>query len=84
MYVCVCNAVTENAIREAVDNGVRSLAELRLHTGCSMTCGTCRDLAEAVLRTVAERRGDSSLFECYVYFGSRKRPFMRPTRLRGW
>jgi len=49
MYVCVCNAVTENAIREAVDNGVCSLAELRLHTGCSMTCGTCQDLAEEVL-----------------------------------
>lgn len=49
MYVCVCNAVTENAIREAVDNGVRSLPELRLHTGCSMTCGTCQDLAEELL-----------------------------------
>ena len=54
MYVCVCNAVTENAIREAVDNGVRSLAELRLHTGCSMTCGTCQDLAEEVLAEAIE------------------------------
>jgi bacterioferritin-associated ferredoxin len=54
MYVCVCNAVTENAIREAVDNGVRSLAELRLHTGCSMTCGTCQELAEEVLAEAIE------------------------------
>jgi bacterioferritin-associated ferredoxin len=54
MYVCVCNAVTENAIREAVGNGVRSLAELRLHTGCSMTCGTCQEVAEEVLAEAIE------------------------------
>lgn len=54
MYVCVCNAVTENAIRDAVDHGVRSLGELRVHTGCSMTCGTCQDQAEQVLAEAIE------------------------------
>ncbi|TDJ35531.1 MAG: hypothetical protein E2O56_00875 [Gammaproteobacteria bacterium] len=62
MYVCVCNAVTENAIREAVDNGVRSLAELRLHTGCSMACGTCQDLAEELLAEAIEVRAGNLVY----------------------
>lgn len=56
MYVCVCNAVTENAIREAVGDGVRTLKELRLLTGCSMTCGTCQDVAEDVLAEAVQFR----------------------------
>jgi len=49
MYVCLCNAVTESAIHEAVDNGVRTVAELRLHTGCSNSCGSCEEMAAETL-----------------------------------
>jgi bacterioferritin-associated ferredoxin len=49
MYVCICNAVTDRAIREAVDGGVRSFAELRRSTGCSDCCGSCEDLAREIL-----------------------------------
>ena len=49
MYVCICNAVTESDIREAVADGARSLAELSARTGCSNTCGTCAEVAEEVL-----------------------------------
>jgi bacterioferritin-associated ferredoxin len=49
MYVCICNAVTDRAIREAADGGVRSFAELRRTTGCSDCCGSCEDLAREIL-----------------------------------
>jgi len=50
MYVCICNAVTDTDIRNAVDDGVRSMKQLRQATGCSSTCGCCRDTAREVLQ----------------------------------
>ena len=49
MYVCICHAVTDSAIRKAVSEGVRSLRELSFRTGCSTQCGSCAELAQQVL-----------------------------------
>ncbi len=49
MYICVCNAVTDSDIRSAVNGGVRNLKQLRKATGCSSTCGCCKELAVEVL-----------------------------------
>jgi len=49
MYVCICNAVTERAVREAAQSGVRTVAELRHRTGCGDCCGSCVDLASEIL-----------------------------------
>jgi len=57
MYVCVCNAVTDSDIRNAVNNGVCSMRQLRQETGCASTCGCCRELAIEILRqTMADSR----------------------------
>lgn len=50
MYVCLCNGVTERAVREAAASGARDLDDLRAMTGCSTTCGSCGDVAMQVLR----------------------------------
>jgi bacterioferritin-associated ferredoxin len=57
MYVCVCNAVTDGDIRNAVDDGVRNLKQLSRKTGCSTACGCCQEMAVEVLQqAVAEKR----------------------------
>ena len=56
MYVCICNSVTDRAIREAAAEGVRTLSELQRRTGCAGACGSCADLAEQVLRESLGRR----------------------------
>lgn len=48
MYVCICNAVTDRAIREAAVSGVASFADVRGSTGCSDCCGSCEDLARSI------------------------------------
>jgi bacterioferritin-associated ferredoxin len=53
MYVCICNAVTEQAIRSAAAEGVATLDELARRTGCGDCCGTCADHALAVLAECA-------------------------------
>jgi bacterioferritin-associated ferredoxin len=49
MYVCVCNAVTESAVRAAACAGVRDLDGLAAQTGCGAGCGCCREFAAGVL-----------------------------------
>lgn len=49
MYVCVCNAVTEQRIRQAAGDGVATLSELTRRTGCAGCCGSCAEHAERIL-----------------------------------
>ena len=50
MYVCLCNGVTDRAVREAVKAGAKDLATVRAMTGCASTCGSCADLALEIVR----------------------------------
>ena len=60
MYVCLCRAVTDSAIREAVDEGVSTYRELSLKTGCGTQCGSCVKFARSVLKeTLHSRRIES-------------------------
>ncbi len=49
MYVCICNAVTESQIVEAVKTGARTLEDLRQELGVSAQCGACADFARETL-----------------------------------
>ncbi|HEY0178253.1 MAG TPA: (2Fe-2S)-binding protein [Dokdonella sp.] len=61
MYVCLCNAVTDRAIREAAAAGVRTFAELSVRTGCSSCCGSCEDLAREIFEGAHGRTLDLPL-----------------------
>ncbi|HEY5972865.1 MAG TPA: (2Fe-2S)-binding protein [Pseudoxanthomonas sp.] len=56
MYVCICNGVTDHQIREAAANGCRSVAELTMRTGCGATCGSCLEIAAALLEPARDER----------------------------
>lgn len=45
MYVCVCNAVTESDIAQAVSDGLRTFAQLEETLLVSTCCGKCREAA---------------------------------------
>ncbi|MEO8626606.1 MAG: (2Fe-2S)-binding protein [Betaproteobacteria bacterium] len=49
MFVCICNGVTENQIREAVHTGASSVADLSVSLGVAAGCGTCHAFAHQVL-----------------------------------
>ena len=52
MYVCVCFGITDKAIQRAATDGVRDIAELTMRTGLGSNCGSCRDMATAILSDV--------------------------------
>jgi len=49
MYVCICNAVTENDIGSAIAGGCCSLGDLREQLGVGTCCGRCTGCARDVL-----------------------------------
>ena len=49
MYVCVCNAVTDRAIREAVDCGAKSLYDVQCRLPVASCCGRCEETATQIV-----------------------------------
>ena len=49
MYVCICNGVTDSAIREAVCQGACRMRDLKACLGVSAQCGKCAFHAKEVL-----------------------------------
>jgi bacterioferritin-associated ferredoxin len=57
VYICLCNSITDSDIRHAAEHdGVRSMQQLKQHTGCSMSCGRCEATAREVLAEVLHER----------------------------
>ncbi len=50
MYVCVCQAITDRQVREAVHSGVQSMRGLRQHLGVASECGKCARCAHGILK----------------------------------
>jgi len=49
MIVCVCNNISDREIRQAVDLGLSSVAELHKELGVGTMCGKCVSYAREVL-----------------------------------
>jgi bacterioferritin-associated ferredoxin len=49
MYVCICNAVTERDIHQAVQQGISSLEQLSEITSVSRACGCCENHASQII-----------------------------------
>jgi len=58
MYVCICNAVTDKAIRAAVAEGARSIRDLNRELDVGGQCGKCTCVARAILRAEQEQLSD--------------------------
>lgn len=59
MYVCICNAVTDSDIRDAVQDGVSNMRQLGQSTGCGSKCGCCKELAVEILQQSMEEARES-------------------------
>jgi bacterioferritin-associated ferredoxin len=50
VYICICNAVTDKAVRECAEDGARSVEDLTARLGVAAGCGRCRECATELLR----------------------------------
>jgi len=59
MHVCICNALPERKVHQALRAGVRTAEGVYAHHGCDVQCGKCLPAMRAVVDayvTVADRR----------------------------
>jgi bacterioferritin-associated ferredoxin len=54
MYICVCHAISDRQIREAVDRGAGSLYEVQTQLPVASCCGRCEDSAREVIEKQLE------------------------------
>jgi bacterioferritin-associated ferredoxin len=54
MYVCICAAVTDRQIKQAVNDGACSIDDLAAQLGLGAGCGCCREAAQAMLHAPAD------------------------------
>lgn len=56
MYVCVCNAVTERQIHQAVKKGAKTVKHLKDELGVGAECGKCVSCAKACLKAAHDEQ----------------------------
>lgn len=67
MYVCICKAVTEKQVSQAVHSGVTTLRHLRDELGVTSECGRCARCALECMRAtlgqcaVGQRTGEKAV-----------------------
>lgn len=54
MYVCLCKAITDSQIKQAVENGAHSFREIRDSLGVATVCGSCACAAKELIKTSAK------------------------------
>ncbi|TWT03204.1 bacterioferritin-associated ferredoxin-like protein [Reyranella sp. CPCC 100927] len=60
MYVCICNAVNERAVRDAIGRGCRTVGEVYRSCGARPQCGKCGiDIARCIQQQRRETSSDS-------------------------
>lgn len=57
MYICICHAVTDSTIRQAVHLGASSFREVSFNTGCGTQCGSCVPQAREVMNGALDELG---------------------------
>jgi bacterioferritin-associated ferredoxin len=65
MYICICSAVTEHQIHQAVKAGANSMQDLRNALNVTADCGKCAPCARKCLREAQQfnARPPSSLMD---------------------
>ena len=49
MYICICHGITDHQIRDCVNDGARTMCDLRGQLGVATQCGSCECSALQIL-----------------------------------
>lgn len=49
MYICICKAVTEDQVHQAIEQGATRVRDLQMQLGVATQCGACAGCARSIL-----------------------------------
>lgn len=55
MYICICNAVTERHIEQAVEEGALTVDDLQQRLALGSQCGNCKSCAKECLSSLRQQ-----------------------------
>ena len=61
MFVCLCKAVCDKRVRDAIDRGASSVDAVGFACGAGTDCGSCHDTIAALIERHSEERRRVSL-----------------------
>lgn len=61
MYVCICKGVTDNAIRDAVNQGAERMRDLKSCLGVTEQCGICACETKKLLEQTLKQKIEMQL-----------------------
>ena len=62
MYVCLCKGITDSQIRAAVDQGADSITELQKKIGVALSCWSCIEMTESILKQESKERVEPAIY----------------------
>ncbi|CAG9295333.1 (2Fe-2S)-binding protein [Celerinatantimonas diazotrophica] len=62
MFVCICQGVTDSQIRQAVNEGKTSLAQIQQHLHVAQHCGRCTQATKTIIRQEIEKLAQQADF----------------------
>jgi bacterioferritin-associated ferredoxin len=66
MYICICHAITEKDIDQAVCKGGQSLRDLRKELNLGTECGLCADAARQCLSSALKKKAAEGRKSCLI------------------
>lgn len=63
MYVCICNAVTDKAIKKAVNNGCNNFDKVCKKLDVGTCCGRCKSHAHEVVSEALSEKNTHTLYQ---------------------
>ncbi|WP_051919592.1 (2Fe-2S)-binding protein [Basilea psittacipulmonis] len=67
MYICICNAVTDKQVNDAIENGATSLDDLKTQLGVATCCGSCAKTVDEMIQTHHMNQENRKLVACLEY-----------------
>jgi len=61
MYMCICNAVTEGQVKQAIKNGANSLCRLESELNIATCSGSCAEGAQQMLQAALSEEVPAAL-----------------------
>ncbi|ANK82451.1 MAG: hypothetical protein TEF_17875 [Rhizobiales bacterium NRL2] len=61
MYVCICNALSDDQVTGAIRQGVDCAEDLHPHLGCEVRCGRCVSTIVEMMDAELNGAGDATL-----------------------
>lgn len=59
MYVCICNALNDRKVDEALSGGASTVSDVFKHHGCSPRCGSCINHVRDKVGLASQSQGEA-------------------------